>query len=72
MRVNQNYSRELGLYPKIDPTSLPSNSARPYNYKKLSDLETRLGNLKIQRKTTIDVSKVTCETTATKNESKGS
>jgi hypothetical protein len=39
---------------------------------KLSDLETGLGNLETQQKTTIDASKVTCETTATKNELKGS
>jgi hypothetical protein len=39
---------------------------------KLLALETGLGTLRTQRKTTIDASKVTCETTAAKNESKGS
>jgi hypothetical protein len=28
MRVNQNSSQELGLYPKIDPMPLSSNSAK--------------------------------------------
>jgi hypothetical protein len=28
MRVNQNFSQELDLYPKINPTSLSSNSAK--------------------------------------------
>jgi hypothetical protein len=28
MRVNQNFSQELDLYPKIDPTNLSSNSVK--------------------------------------------
>jgi hypothetical protein len=28
MEVNQNFSTELGIYPKIDSTSLSSNSVK--------------------------------------------
>jgi hypothetical protein len=37
MRVNQNSSREFGLYPKFDSTPLFSNSARPHSYQKAID-----------------------------------
>jgi hypothetical protein len=50
MRANQNFSRELDLCPKIDPTLLSSNSVKTVVIDKLLALETGLGNLESQRK----------------------
>jgi hypothetical protein len=72
MKVNQNFSHELDIYPRINLMSLSSNSVNRLTRGKLSALRTGLSNLKTQRKTTIDTSKDTCKTTTAKTESKDS
>jgi hypothetical protein len=64
MGANQNFSLELGIYPKPDPTHLSSNTAKThlsYNIaiKKLSALGIGLGTAAEIR---IDTSENTCQT----------
>jgi hypothetical protein len=67
MRVNHNSSRELELCLKIDPTRLISNSIQDHTaIQKLLAIGTGLENLKTQQKTTINASKITIKTPATK------
>jgi hypothetical protein len=58
MRANQNSSRELGLYPKNDPTPLSSNSVKTATISKLSAFGT---GLRTATKTRNGASKTTCE-----------
>jgi hypothetical protein len=57
MGANQNSSRELGLYPEIEPTPSLLTRQKPHSYRKVITLGTRLDNLKTQQKTTHDASK---------------
>jgi hypothetical protein len=44
MGANQNSSRELGLYPEINPTPLSFNSAIPHGYRKAIRAQNRVRN----------------------------
>jgi hypothetical protein len=65
MRVNQNFSPELELYPKMNRHISLLTQPRPHSYQRAIGHRTGLGNENVAE-TLINVSKTMCEDSATK------